>query len=211
MAHGAGALSDGELLSIVLGTGTRGEHVTQMALRMLAEVGGSAGLARADAARLASVRGCGPARAVQIVAGLELGRRSVLALGAERRQILGPEDAAELLGPQLSHLEHERSIVLLLDRRHRLLRQALVGQGGVAHAPLAPREVFAAALREPGTAAVLVAHNHPSGDPEPSTEDRAVTHRLSAAAQVVGIEFLDHVIVAARGWTSMRRDCLGGG
>jgi DNA repair protein RadC len=87
-----------------------------------------------------------------------------------------------------------------------LLREATVGIGGVAHAPMEPREVLAAALREPGTAAFIVAHNHPSGDPEPSAEDRAITRRLADAAAVVGVEFLDHVIVGSRGWVSLRRE-----
>jgi DNA repair protein RadC len=94
--------------------------------------------------------------------------------------------------------------VLLLDRRHRLLREVIVGIGGIAHAPMEPREIFAAALREPGVAALLVAHNHPSGDPTPSPEDRAVTSRLNRAAETLGLEFLDHVIVSAGGWSSLR-------
>jgi len=206
LAHGPAALSDAELLALVLGTGTRAEPVAALASRVLSEAGGPGGLARADVSQLAAIQGCGRARAAEIVAALELGRRSVRALAAERRQIRGPEDAAALLQPRLAHLEREQSMVLLLDRRHRLLREAIVGLGGVSHAPMAPREVLAAALREPGTAAFLVAHNHPSGDPEPSAEDRAITRRLSDAAAVVGLEFLDHVIVAARGWVSIRRD-----
>lgn len=202
---GASALSDVELLTLVLGSGTRASSAGALAARVLGEVGGTAGLARSDVARMMALPGFGRARAAAVVAALELGRRSLKALGAERPQITGPEDAAELLHPRMAHMEHEQSMVLILDRKHRLLREAIVGIGGVAHAPMAPREVYAAALREPGAAAVLVAHNHPSGDPEPSAEDHAITSRLAGAASVVGIEFLDHVVVAARGWTSMRR------
>ena len=94
--------------------------------------------------------------------------------------------------------------MLLLDRRHRVIRETVVGVGGIAHAPMEPREVFASALRVPGVAAVLVAHNHPSGDAQPSPDDRAITRRLAQAAEVLGIEFVDHVIVAASGWSSLR-------
>ena len=205
-AYGPNALSDADLLSLLLHTGTRDEGVVDLAARILAEVGGPAGLARATPARLTSVRGCGAAKAAEIVAALELGRRCARALAADRVQIAGPEDAAALLTPRLAHLEREQSIVLLLDRRHRLLRETTVGVGGVAHAPLEPREVLAAALREPGAAAFIVAHNHPSGDPEPSPEDRAVTRRIADAAAVVGVEYLDHVIVGSRGWVSLRRE-----
>ena len=85
------------------------------------------------------------------------------------------------------------------------LREVVIGVGGIAHAPMEPREVFAAALREPGVAAVLVAHNHPSGDPSPSSDDRAITRRLAAAAETLGLELLDHVIVSAGGWSSLRQ------
>jgi DNA repair protein RadC len=163
-------------------------------------------LARLAPSELAALPGLGPAKSAEIVAALELGRRASRDLAAERPQIMRPADAAELLAPRLAHFEHERSVVLLLDRRHRVLREVVVGLGGIAHAPMEPREIFAVALREPGVAAVLVAHNHPSGDPTPSPEDRAVTHRLAEAAATLGIEFVDHVIVASGGWSSLRRE-----
>ena len=206
LAFGAGALSDAELLALLLRTGSAREGVLELAARVLADVGGAAGLARTGPERLAQVPGCGPAKATEVVAALELGRRCARALAGERIQIRGPEDAAALLEPQLAHLEVERSVVLLLDRKHRVLREVLVGIGGVAHSPMDAREILAAALREPGTAAILVAHNHPSGDPEPSIDDRNVTRRLMDASEIVGLEFVDHVIVAARGWSSLRRE-----
>jgi DNA repair protein RadC len=203
-ALGPGALSDAELLALVLGTGTARESVLDVAARVLATLGGLGVIARLGPTELASLPGLGPARAAEIVAALELGRRASREIAAVRIQILGPEDAAALLAPRMAHLEHERSVALLLDRRHRLLREVVVGVGGIAHAPMEPREILAAALREPGVAAVLVAHNHPSGDAEPSPEDRAVTRRLARAAEVVGLELVDHVIVAAAGWSSLR-------
>jgi DNA repair protein RadC len=201
---GAAALSDAELIALLLGTGTARECVLEVASRLLATIGGLGALARLEPSQLAGLPGLGPARAAEIVAALELGRRASRDIAAERPQILRPADAAALLSPELAHLEQERSVVLLLDRRHRLQREVTVGIGGIAHAPMEPREIFAAALREPGVAAVLVAHNHPSGDPTPSPEDRAVTRRLERAAETLGIEFLDHVIVSSGGWASLR-------
>jgi len=199
---GASALSDAEVLSLILGTGGR-DGVLSLAARVLASVGGPGGLARASEAELARVPGMGPAKAAEVVAALELGRRAARGLAGERPQIFRPADAAAILIPRLAHLDREESIVLILDRRHRVLREASVGVGGVAHSPMEPREVLAAALREPGAAALLVAHNHPSGEPTPSPDDVAVTRRLTRAADLVGLEFVDHLIVGARGWSSL--------
>ena len=202
-ALGPAALSDAELLALLIRTGSGGAGVLDVAARLLAVTGGLGAIARLTPAELAALPGLGPATAAEIVAALELGRRASRA-GAERPQILGPAGAAALLAPRLAHLEREESVVLLLDRRHRVIRETVVGVGGIAHAPMEPREVFAAALRVPGVAAVLVAHNHPSGDAEPSPDDRAITRRLAQAANVLGIELVDHVIVAAGGWSSLR-------
>ncbi len=204
LAQGPEALSDAELLALLLRTGTAGNGVLELAARVLMEVGGSAGLARSGVQRLVGVYGVGQAKAAVIVAALELGRRCARAMAASRPQVMTPADAALLLSPRLAHLDREQSVVLVLDRKHRLLRECVVGIGGVAHAPMEPREVLAVALREPAAAAILVAHNHPSGDPDPSPEDRMVTRRLSEASGLVGLEFLDHLVIGAAGWVSLR-------
>lgn len=200
--QGPASLSDAEVLALILGTGGA-DGVLALASRVLSDRGGPGGLARTRAAELAGIRGIGPAKAAVIVAALELGRRAARDLGSERVQIRGPQDALGLLEPRLAHLETETSIALLLDRKHRVLAETTIGIGGIAHAPLDAREVFAAALRHPGVAAVLVAHNHPSGDPAPSPDDLAVTRRLARAGDLLGLELLDHVIVAARGFASL--------
>ena len=202
IALGPAALSDAEVLSLILGTGGR-DGVMALASRVLATVGGPGGLARCSETELAAIRGMGIAKAAEVVAALELGRRAARALAGDRPQIMRPDDAAALLMPRLAHLQREESVVLLLDRRHRVLREVSVGVGGVAHSPMEPREVFAAAFREPGVAAVLVAHNHPSGEPTPSPDDLAITRRLARGADLIGLEFVDHIIVAATGWKSM--------
>lgn len=199
---GPAALSDAEILALILNTGGK-EGVLALAARVLTVVGGPAGLARASERDLAAVPGIGPAKAAEIVAALELGRRAARALAAERPQITGPADAAAILLPRMAHLEHEESVVLLLDRRHRLLGEVVVGRGGITDCPMTPREVFAAALRHPGVAAVLVAHNHPSGDPTPGANDHAITRHLAEAAHLLGVELVDHLVVASRGWTSL--------
>lgn len=207
---GPGALSDAEVLALILGTGGGGLGVLDLAARVLADVGGTDRLARVGVPDLARVPGIGPAKAAEVVAALELGRRAARAMAGERPQILGPEDAAALLEPRLGHLDREETVVLILDRKHRVLREVVVGVGGVSSSPMEAREIFSAALREPCAAAVLVAHNHPSGDPSPSAEDLAVTHRLEEAADILGLELLDHLVVAAGGWTSLReRGALG--
>jgi DNA repair protein RadC len=202
IALGPAALSDAEVLALVLGTGGR-DGVMALAARVLASLGGPGGLARCSETDLAAIRGMGIAKATEVVAALELGRRAARALAGQRPQILQPGDAAALLTPRLAHLQREESVVLLLNRRHCVLREVSVGVGGVAHAPMEPREVFAAAFREPGVAAVLVAHNHPSGEPTPSADDVAITRRLARGADLIGLEFVDHIIVAASGWTSL--------
>jgi DNA repair protein RadC len=203
-ALGPAALSDAELLALLIRTGSPGTGVLEVAARLLATTGGVGAIARLTTTELAAMPGLGPATAAEIVAALELGRRASRELATERSQILSPADAAALLAPRLAHLEREESVVLLLDRRHRVIRESVVGIGGIAHAPMEPREVFAAALRVPGVAAILVAHNHPSGDAAPSPDDRAITSRLARGAQLLGIELVDHVIIAAGGWSSLR-------
>jgi len=201
-ALGPSALSDAEVLALVLGTGGR-DGVMMLAARVLAAVGGPGGLARCSERELAGIQGMGLAKAAEIVAALELGRRAARSLVGQRPQILRPADAAALLTPRLAHLEREESVVLVLDRRHRVLREVSVGVGGVAHSPMEPREGFAAALREPGAAAVIVAHNHPSGEATASSDDVAITRRLARGADLIGLEFVDHLIIAAGGWTSL--------
>jgi DNA repair protein RadC len=202
-SQGPGALSEAELLAIVLRTGGAGEGVLELSARVLCVSRGLTQLARLRPPEIASIPGVGGAKAAAVVAAFELGRRAMCS-SPERPQILRPADCAFLLAPRLAHLDREESHVLLLDRKHRVLRSVVVGVGGVAHAPMEPREVLQAALREPAAAALVVAHNHPSGDPEPSADDLAVTRRLADGAALVGLELVDHVIVAAGGWSSLR-------
>jgi DNA repair protein RadC len=174
--------------------------------------GGLQGLARSAGRELACTPGVGPARSASVLAALELGRR--LAAGRLRRgvAIRGPEDIYRHFHPrlrhaELRHAEQERFVVLLLDGRHRVMGQEMVSQGTLTASLVHPREVFRPALRACAASLVLV-HNHPSGDPTPSAEDRDVTTRLSRAGEILGVRVVDHVVVAERGYCSLREEGL---
>lgn len=201
--RGPAALSPSELLALVLGAGIRGEPAHELGARLLASTGGLRSLAQRSVAELARERGLGTARASRLVAAFELGRR--VAQGASTRgiPIRGGGDVYRLLAPRLRDHKKEVFVALLLDGRHRLLREERVSEGSLTASIVHPREVFGPAIRE-AAAAVIVAHNHPSGDPSPSREDLAVTARLQEVGQLVGIDLLDHVVIGDPGYVSLR-------
>jgi DNA repair protein RadC len=206
--RGSAALSDGELLAIILNTGIRGETVTDVSQRLLAHYGGLRGLFRLDVAELARIRGLGDAKAVRVKAALELGRR-LAALSPEERPLVGsPEDVANLLGTEMAALEQEELRVVLLDTKHRIVRTESVYRGSVNQAQVRVAEVFRDAVRQQATAIVAV-HNHPSGDPTPSAADVALTVEIVAAGQLLDIELLDHLIIGQGRWLSLKRLGLG--
>jgi DNA repair protein RadC len=200
---GPGALAQDELLGLVLTGGAAGRDP---ASKILERLGGLPKLARATAPELRGL-GVGPARAAAVCAAFELGRR-VLQAEAPAGQILRSASAAyQFLKPRLAHLSVEVFVVLLLDVRLRVLRDVRVAEGTGWACAVQPRDALAPALRE-GAAAVLFAHNHPSGDPTPSAEDRDLTRRLIAASELMGVRAVDHLVVASNGYTSLRE--MGG-
>jgi DNA repair protein RadC len=201
-ALGAEALSDAELVALLLRTGGGGADALSVATRLLARHQGVQGLARAVGPELAATAGVGPAKSASLVAALELGRRLATRRLRPGDSVRGPADVFRHFHARLRDVRHERFLVLLLDGRHRLLREVVISQGTLTASLVHPREVFRPALREAAAAVVLV-HNHPSGDPTPSTEDREITARLAEAGRLVGIPVLDHVVVAERGWASL--------
>lgn len=205
LARGAVALADSELLDLVLGTsGGR-----SLAETLLERFGGLHGIARATAGELVRVPGMGPARVTALLAALCLGRRVA---SGERPRGAGLRSAAQvhrLLSPHLRHLDQEVFVGLYLDNRHRVLREVQIAEGGLTACAVQPREVLVPALRE-GAAALIVAHNHPSGDPAPSPEDVALTTRLYAAAQVLGVRLLDHVVIGDGRYVSLAEEGLLG-
>lgn len=204
---GASVLSDAELLALLLRTGGRGADALATATSLLDVHGGLHGLARAGGSELAASAGIGPAKSASICAALELGRRLATRRLHPGASIRGPADVFAHFHPRLRHEPQERFIALLLDGRHRVLREENISQGTLTASLVHPREVFRSALRESAAALILV-HNHPSGDPTPSAEDREVTGRLVSAGELLGVRVMDHVVVAERGYRSLREEGL---
>jgi DNA repair protein RadC len=200
--HGAAALTAAELLAIVIGTGTRRGSALQVASLLVDAMGGSLRrLARASPAELVRMGGVGRAKASRVLAALELGQRLVRESRPERPRIRTPDDVVHAVGPALRDLEVEEFHILALSSQHEVVRDVLVTRGVLDGSLVHPREVFRPAIAEAAAGIVLV-HNHPSGDPTPSAEDRAVTRQMAAAGELLGIPVLDHVIVAGDRWTS---------
>jgi DNA repair protein RadC len=199
---GAPGLGDNELLAIVLGHGDPRTSVLELANAALAAVGGLAGLARATPDDLRRVPGIGAARASQLVAAVEIGRRTLVRRHEERPQILTAMDAAKVIVPQFGSLPVEQFGILILDTKHRVLRTTRLSVGTLDASLVHPREVFRAAIAG-GAAAVVLFHNHPSGDPAPSDDDVALTRRMIRAGNLLGISVLDHIIVAENCFASL--------
>ncbi len=192
---GAAALSSRELLAILVGSGGAGRSAVEVAGEALSSADGSLRcLASRSAAEIAAVRGVGPAVAARIAAALELGRRMMREGPAERARIRGPRDVFDQCGPTLQDLAQEEFRILLLNTQHAVTREIVVTRGVLDGSLVHPREVFRHAIAERAAAIILV-HNHPSGDPTPSAEDRACTDQLVAAGRVIGIPVVDHVVV----------------
>ncbi len=208
LLHGLDGFADADLLALLIGTGAEGESAVGVASRILDTSGGIGGLLRQGGHGLATRRGIGPAKAVRILAALELGRRAAEHSLAERREsIVSFDSVVAWARPRLATLEHEEVWLLALDGRNGLRAAMRVAQGGVHGCALTPRDVLRPAVRD-GAAAIILLHNHPSGDPTPSAEDARMTAALAVACEAVGIELLDHVVVARGGATSLRE--LGG-
>jgi DNA repair protein RadC len=206
--YGPESLSTAELLAILLRTGSRGENVLDLATRLLVEFGGLGGLVRATVSELSAVRGVGEAKAAQLKAGLEIGRRLLIAAPHERPQITSPADAANLLMLEMGHLEQEHLRVLLLDTRNRVLASPVVYKGNVNTSVIRIAELFREAIRHNSTA-MIIAHNHPSGDPTPSPEDVSVTRQIVEVGNLVDIEVLDHLIIGQGRYVSLKERGLG--
>jgi DNA repair protein RadC len=203
--HGREALGDIELVTLLLGAGRGGDPARDIASRILKEQGGLLGLARCGPEELARTRGVGAAKAAALLAALEVGRRIATRRLERGAAIRSPEDVFEHFHSTLRLATQERFLALLLDGRHRVCGETVVSQGTLTASLVHPREVFRPALRA-GAAALILVHNHPSGDPSPSQEDRGITERLVRAGALLGVSVLDHVIVADRGYCSLREE-----
>jgi DNA repair protein RadC len=205
---GAEALSHAELLAILLRTGTSNESAIHLAQRILNECGGLRKLAETKWDELTQIHGIGPAKALQLQASLEFGRRVARSRLPETVKITCPQDAADLLMEELRHHKEEHFVCLFLNTKNQVIGRQTLSIGSLNASIVHPREVFKAAIRR-SSASILCAHNHPSGDPTPSAEDLQLTKRLGEAGQLMGIELLDHLVIGDNRFISLKEmGCL---
>ena len=201
--RGAGGLTSAELIALLWGSGTRGRSAADVAADVLARHDGLTGLGRATELELAAVPGIGEARAAQLIAAFELGRRLMADWPSARWTIRGPHDVADRLILQMGHLEREELRVVMLDTKNHVLRVATVYQGNVSASLVRVGELFRDAVRV-NAAGVILVHNHPSGDPSPSPDDLHLTAEALAAGRLLDIQLLDHLVIGHDAYVSLR-------
>lgn len=205
---GPQALTNAELIAILLRVGTIGESAVAVGQRLLNKFQGLSGLHRVPFDELKNQHGMGTAKAAQIKAAIELGRRLMVESPDERSSINSPADAAELLRYEMSALEQEHLRVILLDRRNRVLEIVEVYKGSVNSSHVRVGELFKEAIRK-NASAIIVVHNHPSGDPTPSPDDVAVTRAIVQSGKLLDVEVLDHLVIGQGKWVSLKERGLG--
>jgi DNA repair protein RadC len=200
---GPDALGDNELLALILGSGSRAAGALALANTLLVHVDGLVGLTRSTVLELQQVAGIGRARAAQVLAAVELGRRTLFRDATQRPRLTNAKDMARHLTPQFGTSVVEQFGVVMLDTKQQVLRIKIISIGSLDQTIVHPREVFRAAAAA-SAAAIVLFHNHPSGDPTPSPDDLALTQRLADAGEIMGIEVLDHLILGDGRFFSMR-------
>jgi DNA repair protein RadC len=201
--YGPEVLSNAELLAIILRVGTAEYSAIGLAEHILARFSGLKGVANSTVEELSTIKGLGTAKAAQIKAMVELGKRLAASIGEGRPIIRNPRDAAELLMPELRDAPQEHFKAVLLNTKGEVLKVKDITVGTLDSSLITPRDLFRVAIAA-NSASVIVAHNHPSGDPTPSQDDINVTHRLAQAGQMVGIEVIDHIIIGDGIWVSLK-------
>ncbi|NLW59094.1 MAG: DNA repair protein RadC [Firmicutes bacterium] len=205
--YGAESLSTIELMAIVLRTGTAHLSVLEVAKLLLAKFESLPNLAAASLQELCTVRGVGKTKAIQLLAAFELGKRLQTTRLTEDQPLSSPQEVAGFLMPRLRFLDQEHFLTLHLNTKNRLLGTETISVGTLDASLVHPREVFKAAIRQ-SSASLILAHNHPSGDPRPSKEDIKLTHRLKESGELLGIPILDHVIIGDNKYFSMKEEGL---
>lgn len=206
--YGASSLSNAELLAIILRTGAASESVLNLSAKLLARFGGLAGIARAGFGEICTERGLGEAKAAQLKAALELGRRLLASQPEDRIAVRSPADVANLLQAEMAHLEQEELRLVLLNTKNQVLSIPQLYRGNVNTSLVRVSELFREAVRE-NCPALIVVHNHPSGDPTPSNEDIKITEQMIEAGKLLDIEILDHIIIGRQGYISLKEKGLG--
>lgn len=202
-AHGPQALSNAELLAIILRTGTARDNVLELAGKLLAKYGGLGGLLRVDFSELCREHGLGEAKTSQLKAALEIGNRLSHEQLENKYQIKSPRDAANLVMVEMTHLDHEQLRILILDTKNQVVENINRYRGTVNSSVLRIAEIFRPAITR-NCPAVIVCHNHPSGDPTPSPEDINVTEQLIQAGKLLEIELVDHLIIGGYKYISLK-------
>lgn len=206
--HGAESLSDAQLVAILLRTGHQRQNAVALAIKLILQFGGLLALSQASIAELCKNQGIGPAKAAILKAALELGRRTISSPLHAGVRIRGSQDIYRHYHAHLRGLKHEMFKVILLDGKNRILRDTIISEGSLTVSIVHPREAFNPAVRD-SAGAVIFIHNHPSGDPTPSREDHALTKRLVACGDLLGIKVLDHLVVGDGNYYSFAdRGCL---
>jgi DNA repair protein RadC len=207
LRYGSETLTDGQLLAILIGSGGAGGTALDVGVALLDRLGGLSEVGRQGIGALCGVPGVGPAKAALIKAAFEIGKRATSAPLTTGRRVTSSQDIFRHYGPLMRGLRREEFRVVLLDGKNAIIRDVRVSEGSLTLSIVHPREAFVPAVRE-SAAAVIFVHNHPSGDPEASPEDRALTRRLVSVGEIMGIRVLDHVIIgdgryfsfADKGW-----------
>lgn len=196
LKYGAESLSNAELLAIILRTGTQHENALTLANRLIKEHSLKE-IASRRISQLSKMKGIGPAKACQLVSCFELGRRCASLIVHKRSSLKSSKDAIDILAPEMENLDKEHFVALLLDTRHNLIKKERVFIGTLDNSIIHPREIFKPAIIE-SAAAIIIAHNHPSGDSSPSNDDIEITRKLKEAGKLLGIELLDHIIIGSK-------------
>ncbi|MDR3562856.1 MAG: DNA repair protein RadC [Negativicutes bacterium] len=203
LANGPAVLGNAELIAILLRTGSQSDSALRLAERLLVKHGGLAGLGGISPQEISKIKGIGSAKAVAIAAAVELGKRLSLMAGAERVVIRSPQDAAELMMPRLRYETKEKFIVMLLSTKNHVLASPTISVGTLNASIVHPRELFREAITH-NAAAVILVHNHPSGDPSPSQDDIALTAKIAEAGRLLDISVVDHVIIGDGKYVSLK-------
>ncbi|MBU7008738.1 DNA repair protein RadC [Peptococcaceae bacterium DYL19] len=200
---GVEALSTVELLAVLLRTGSDSMNALDLAAMLLTKTGGLLGLVKSELEELYSIKGIGPAKAAQLKAAIELGKRLAFEVSDPRKAIKSPRDVFDLLKERMRYLDREHFTAVFLNTKHHVITIETVSVGNLNSSLVHPRELFKNSIKR-SAAALVLAHNHPSGDPSPSAEDVEITRRLVEAGKLIGIEVLDHIIIGENGFTSLK-------
>ncbi len=207
ISNGASTLSNGELIAILIGTGASTSDMRMSALdlakKILREHENLASLLEATPTELSRIKGIGKAKATRIIAALEIGKRAVSEKNGNNVRFRCSEEVANYYLPLLKNLKKEQFRILLLDIKNKVIRELMISQGSLTTSVVHPREVLKSIIKE-SAASVIFLHNHPSGDPEPSSDDIEITNRLCKSCSIIGINVLDHIIVAENGYFSFK-------